>query len=239
MSKRLVFLCTILLTTTIVKAQEPALSEQPTTTTVDTVLAAPAAKAETAAKPKKNAIVAFTQFVRIFIALIRNPEIKDNLQTIENLLIALLQTAHQVAQASNPAQTRSLSNDHNDALITELSHALVSESESLEMQRACTHQKHSGMDDQTKAILLNFAAVVQNFFNILQDPENKDNVAPNIMGMVAGMMNIGTIAATKSHGALSDESEIISYAQSLDAETKQTMRRMIFTAQKRCPLSYS
>lgn len=210
-------------------------AQEPTTSTVaDIPQAEPTSEAVKPSTPKpkpKNAAAALTKVIRIIVALLRDPEVKENLILIEKLIVAIIQTAKQVSQANKHAPTRSLAGTDNDVLVAELTQVIISESESLQVYRVCTHNKQSGMDEETKAILLNFAAMVQNFFNILQAPEDKDNVAPNIMGIMGGMGNIITIATTKGI-PLDTEEEIRSFAQDLDTETKRTMHRMILNTQK-------
>lgn len=184
-------------------------------------------------KPKpKNAAAAFTRFVRLLVALLRNPEVKENLILIEHLIVAIVQTAQQISQATGPSQMPTRSNIEHEELIAAWMNAIVSESKTLRINRACTHNKQSGMDPETKAILMNFAAIVQSFFNILQDPENNENVAPNIMGMVGGMGNIITIATAKGI-SLNTQEEINSFAHELDTEAKRSMHRIIFNGHER------
>ncbi len=230
MVKHSIFLALLCFTINATHAQELTAS-----TAADIPQAAPIAQAAKPSTPNpkpKNAAATLTKVVRIIVALLRDPEVKENLILIEKLIVAIIQTAKQVSQANQQTQTRSLAGTDNDVLVAELTQVIISESESLQACRVCTHNKQSGMDEETKAILLNFAAMVQNFFNILQAPEDKNNVAPNIMGIMGGMGNIITIATTKGI-PLDTDAEIASFAHSIDTETKRTMHRMILSTQER------
>ena len=118
-------------------------------------------------------------------------------------------------------------------LIEELSRSFSSHIKKTDLWRK--HNHGSGkMDDQTKEILANFSGVVQNFFEILRDPENPEKVPAHILAMLGGMINIATVAMTK-HAVSPDAEyeELKAYAQSLDTELKANMYRIILHAQER------
>ena len=193
-----------------------------------------------ASKPKINALSSFSRFIKLFLALIGDQQIKNKLQMIESLFASLLETAHHIIQNAKPAASqpnRSALIEKDDALIAQLAQMIIAQSESLTITRVANAQKDSADEDkkQTQEILGCFAAVVQSFFNILRDPENAETVPANILGMVAGMVNIGTIAMTKGHLALdADYAQLKAYAADLDTELKKDMYRIIFTTQARC-----
>ncbi len=184
---------------------------------------------------------AFYRFVRIFLTLLSNDHIQNNVKMIEKLFTALMQTASQVIQATNPfaaVPKRSDLEQTDKALVAELKDGLLREVKSLKINRK--HPSHGKMDEQTKEILANFAGIVQNFFNILQDPENAQTVPAGIIGMLAGMVNIGTIAMTKGNLSIdADHEELKAYAKELDTEMKQNMYRIILSTKERSGISIS
>ena len=223
-------------------AQEPEATAQAAPSSSEQSTASPS-PAGTQAKPKPkqkpNAMQVFTKVVRILITLLRDPQVKENLKLIEKLIVAIIQTAQQVSQHANATtSTRSRLMDEDD-LIAQLAESITSDSELQNMHRACTHQKHPGMDPATKEILLHFSAIVQYFFNILQNPENRNNVSANVIGMVTGIVSIGNIAtADTSVSDASDTKELQKYAQSIDETTKRSMHQILISAQKRSGFIY-
>ena len=202
--------------------------------------AAPHIKPKPRPKPRTNA---FYRFVRIFLILLSNEQIQNNVKMIEKLFTALMQTAYQVIQTANPLAAtpkRSDLEQTDKALVAELKDGLLREVTSLKINRKQHNHSHGKMDEQTKEILINFSGIVQNFFNILQDPENPQTVPAGIIGMLAGMVNIGTIAMTKGNLSIdADYEQIKAYAKELDAEVKENMYRIILSTKERSGISIS
>ncbi len=201
--------------------------------------AAPHIKPKPRPKPRTNA---FYRFVRIFLILLSNEQIQNNVKMIEKLFAALMQTAYQVIQTANPLAAtpkRSDLEQTDKALVAELKDGLLREVNSLKINRK-QPQNHGKMDESTKEILANFAGVVQNFFNILQDPENPQTVPAGIIGMLAGIVNIGTIAMTKGNLSIdADYDQLKAYAKDLDTEMKEHMYRIILSTKERSGISIS
>ncbi len=249
MNKYSILSITVLCAVGIVHAQEKILpstaDEQSTIATAEKPTHAPQApthhvKPKPRPKPPTNA---FYRFVRIFLTLLSNEQIQSNLKMIETLFTALMQTAYQVIQTTKPLAAvpkRSDLEQTDKALVVELTASLLREVKSLKINRKQQHQSHDKMDDQTKEILTNFSAVVQNFFNILQDPENPQTVPAGIIGMLAGMVNIGAIAMTKGNLSIdANYDELKAYTKELDTEMKENMYRMILSTQERAGISFS
>ncbi len=225
-----------------------ATAEKPTDTQLQPILEitptpqppAPQIKPKPRPKPPTNA---FYRFVRIFLMLLSNEQIQNNLKMIEKLFTALMQTAYQVIQTTNPlagVPKRSDLEQTDKALVAELKDGLLREVKPLKINRKQQHHNHGKMDEQTKEILANFSGIVQNFFNILQDPENPQTVPAGIIGMLAGMVNIGTIAMTKGNLSIdADYEQIKAYAKELDAEVKENMYRIILSTQERSGISFT
>ncbi len=192
-------------------------------------------------KPPTNA---FYRFVRIFLTLLSNEQIQNNVKMIEKLFTALMQTAYQVIQTAKPLATvpkrSDLEQTDNKVLVSELTDGFLREVKSLKINRKQHHQSHGKMDEQTKEILANFSGIVQNFFNILQDPENPQTVPAGIIGMLAGIVNIGTIAITKGNLSIdADYDQLKAYAKELDIEMKKDMYRIILSTKERAGISFS
>ena len=192
-------------------------------------------------RPRPSIVGSFSRFVRIFLAILSNNQIQNNAKLMEKLFTSLMQTAYQIIQTTTPiaAQSkRSAYEQDNYDLIAELAQHVVKESKALTIDRQ--PRPHNGMDDDTKAIVANFAGVVENFFRIIADPENKETVPAGIIGMLAGMVNIGTIVVTKSGAPLdADYEQLKIYAEQLDPEIKKHMYRIILSARDRSGLSIS
>ncbi len=218
---------------------KPVAPEQIAVTTSNSTVATP----QSATKPKPNSqttINFFYRFVRVFLMVLTNQQVQSSIKGIEKLLATLMQAAYQVLQSNKPVNgipvvapapnKSSLKID--PTLVEELSRSFSSHIKKTDLWRTPNHG-NGKMDDQTKEILANFSGVVQNFFEILRDPENPETVPTHILGMLGGMVNIATVAMTKhSVSPDADYEELKAYAQSLDTEMKVNMYRIIRHAQE-------
>ncbi len=69
---------------------------------------------------------------------------------------------------------------------------------------------------EVQVLLNHFAGIIGNFFNIIQDPDNPEVVAPNIANMIGGMINI-VVEAIKNDQLSSHatQKEITRFAEKL------------------------
>lgn len=54
------------------------------------------------------------------------------------------------------------------------------------------------LDEESTIVISNFADIACNFFNIVKDPNNPENVATGLKGMLGGLVNIAVFATKKS-----------------------------------------
>lgn len=247
MNKRIIFTLIVLIGINSIQAEESGIQQEgQEKIVVPKESVAPAPKPPTqkpsvhkpkpAAKP--NIVKSFCKFLRIFISLLNNERIQSNLKAIEQLLTGIMQTAYLAIQNSpSPAfLAKRNSFDSERALgpeiMQELEPIIRQESRQLTITR-----KAQKPDEQTQEILKHFSNVVQNFFNIVQDPENKEVVVPNLVGMLSSIVNIGAEAMKKNGPPLNAElEEIEQYVQSLDPELKKSILHIITSAQEQVTL---
>lgn len=74
----------------------------------------------------------------------------------------------------------------------------------------------------TQAVLANFAHIVANILNIMQDPENRDNVRVQSSLMVGNIVNM-VVQATRHAQVDLPEEEISACIQSLDESFKEQL----------------
>ncbi len=182
----------------------------------------------------------FQRFVRKMIKL-SNDKIKPCLKTVEKMLASLLQTVyHLTPTIYKPITKHEMRDDYVNNLVDsitpeimrEMTHIVIEEARNVHVTRQPSQPQSQKPDEQTQKILISFAGVAQHFFKILQDPENADNVAPNLIGMLAGMVNIGTEAMQR--GAFdvdADLQDLKAYAEQLDDEIKYAMLFIITNTQ--------
>ena len=203
------------------------------------LLSTMAFSAQGPSKPRPATISgSFYRFLRVFITLLNNQKIQNNIKTLETLLTTLMQTAYQIIQSSKPALgiTRNCRDEMalDPQLVQEMEAVIAQESKQIIIKKNQPIEANKRLDDPTKIILANFAGIVASFFNILQDPENKEVVAPNLINMVAGMVNIGAEAMKKDGPPLKAHyDELDRYVQNMDEDLKKEMLRIIFNEQKR------
>ena len=201
----------------------------------------PVAKPKPKPKPQMaTAINSFYRFARVFLMILTNQQVQSSLKGIETLLASLMQSAYQIMQQSKPANqkpqlaspAKKSTVEIDPVLVDEIARSFSSHIKKTNITRNHPGSSNSKIDDETKEILANFSGVVQNFFEILRDPENGEKVPAHILGMLGGMVNIATIAMTKHHVSPEAEyEELKAYTASLDTNLKDEMYRMIMHTQ--------
>lgn len=230
------YLLLLLAPTNFLSAETEAVSaSQESKPTPPAVAVAQTPSQSAQAKPKpaaqKQTVQSFYRFVQTFLMILTNQQVQSSLKGIEKMLATLMQTAYQIMQTNKPKVTGQKKSilDIDPELIEELAHGFKAQIKKTNPPK--THTDYMRQDKQNeKEIILNFSNVVQNFFEILRDPENPEKVPAHILGMLAGMVNIGTIAMTKHHVSMNaDYNQLQEYAESLDPEIKAEMYRIMIT----------
>lgn len=175
----------------------------------------------------------FQRFIRIFLILLNSQKVQSSVKAVEGMLFNLIQTAFQVMRSTtvNPQDSqqeiakRLLKSD--PTLKRAMTYALTKSSLSynpIPICKAhgpqCCH-KPKQADKNAKIVLENFAQIASHFINILQDPNDSERVGPNLMGMLSGIINIGT-QVIKSGPVTIDSSsqEIAQYVENIDPSLK-------------------
>lgn len=95
-------------------------------------------------------------------------------------------------------------------------------------------KQDGGLDETTQVVLANFANMLGNFFNILQAPNNPQNVGNNIAGMLNGMVNIAVEAMKGGQLSIDDDQETIKrYVKQLSNNLKKRLSKMVVTKLKK------
>lgn len=163
-------------------------------------------------KLKETVLGSFKRFVTIFLILLNNPKVQNGIKAIEKMMGALVQTALQVIKTSNVkvpsnsqevtkkllkidprlAQTLLISITKNNLSISE---EMILRGHHHAPNCSCPDAKNSKPDHTTEIVLGNFAGIVNNFLGILQlqdqDKKDPEKLAPHLMGMLNGIVNIG------------------------------------------------
>jgi len=89
-----------------------------------------------------------------------------------------------------------------------------------------TEEEKEGPND-SQVILGHFGNIVGNMFNIMQNPENPQNVGANITGIFANIVGLAVHAVQDKLGPDATEEEINEFIKILDAELTEKLRTMI------------
>ncbi len=82
----------------------------------------------------------------------------------------------------------------------------------------------------SQVILGHFGNIVGNMFNIMQNPENAQNVGTSITGIFANIVGLAVHAIQDKLGPNATEEEIQEFIEkNLDSELKEQIRGMIIT----------
>lgn len=83
-------------------------------------------------------------------------------------------------------------------------------------------------DKEAQVVLANFAQIVNHFFNLVQDPENEENVKQNALNIAGNVMNIAAHAMrTGQLPANATEKDIQKYVADLDENMKVQMAAIL------------
>ena len=143
----------------------------------------------------KELLTSFSKFMERFINLFSVQNLKDGIQKVDNMMISLVKTGNQflnkvgqnISGVIHPKNDRSLDIEMFDQetwnqliMITQ-----IKVNELIITRKNCPkHNNYKESDrEDVKQILGSFAGVMQNFFNIVQDPENRGNIIKNLVGM--------------------------------------------------------
>ncbi len=168
----------------------------------------------------------FSNFTRTFVALFSNEKIQNSIESIETMLTNLIHSSFDIIKSK---KTRSMLckdgsmrvefiDENDQEVFIEL---LVRESKELTLKKTNNAQQKNNGDDNQVIILGHFARIAQNFFNIVQAPENREIVIPNLLGMFAGIVNIGSEVIKRSNLHVdADLHDIQAYVEQLNTELK-------------------
>lgn len=190
---------------------------------------------------------AFQRFVRIFLILLNNQKMQSTAKTIEVMLVNLVQIALQTIKVNNAAQQSNqqeiahqiLQTDPalKNAFIITISRGASTYSPMLsckDTSRCCCEKQSKQTDKTTQVVLQNFALIARYFINILHDPEDSDNVTPNLIGMLEGIVNIGTeVVRSGTFGIDTSEQEITDYVHAMNPAAKEELMRVIYRTMQR------
>lgn len=140
----------------------------------------------------------FYRFVQVFIALLSNEKVVNGITAIEKMIESLIQTAYQAIYFNQ------ISPQAPQEEITKRLLLMDPRLQGAMVRTIITHAQHytvSGKrkpsrprdddDETTQRVLIGFGGIVQNFLAIVQDPENPENVTPNLINMLANIIGIG------------------------------------------------
>lgn len=160
---------------------------------------------------------AFSTFITNFIGLLSCQAPQNNAVMLDQLLISLIKMT--VLLIKNDIY----SVENTDALLRTISPHLKNEMASLMSKESrsiiITRKKHTKPHDKNKiaqkdkkevAQILGFAsAAMQNFFGIVKDPENRENVISGLMGMLASVIGAGKVIMKRNNITIEHDTETI------------------------------
>ena len=174
----------------------------------------------------------FRRFMNAFVELFKKETFVEGMESIEEMTANLLKTAFSIMSGNvEPAlykeRVRSLQN--NNEQLKEMAAVLMQHAQTVSIIRKAPSSSNPDADDENqRKILTLFAGIVKNFFNIAQDPENRDNVLPNLMGMAAGIVEIGSEVIRNGDLTKDADIEMIrAYVTHLDNATKEAMLNIV------------
>ncbi len=192
--------------------------------------------AESVQQPEKTTplslCASFERFLENFVGLFKKDTIVEGMESLEEMTTNLLETALSIMGGNVDPRlykdgTRRL--QFHDGQLEEMTALLVQHAQAVSITRKAPIAPKANDDEENQAKILSlFAGIVKNFFNIAQDPENKDNVLPNLMGMAAGIVEIGGEVIRSGDLTLNASTpEINAYVMRLDNATKQAMLNIV------------
>lgn len=176
----------------------------------------------------QSMIQSFFHLVKVFIALITNEQVVTRVKAIEELIASLIQTALHISNYSATSGTslqiaQNVASD--DTIKRAMIFAIVENSQMLRFEPALRAASPRVPDETTQKVISHFSVIVQSFFNIVQDPENSENVTPNLVNMLANIVTIGKEVIKRSAFTTDTaRQEIIMFvASGIDARFKQDL----------------
>lgn len=193
---------------------------------------------------KQNLFAFFQRFIRTFLILLNNPQMNNSIKTMEQMIVNLVQTAMQVIKDSK-LKPNSTPQDMGKKLLEtdpDLQKALMKalqkgatefiqtrEYSEFHSPNCNCHKPKDAPDRTTQIVLGNFARIASHFINILQDPNNSENVTPNLVGMLSGMVNIGIeVIRSGKFDEEANEHTISDYVKELDYEIKEQLMATLY-----------
>ncbi len=197
------------------------------------------ANSKPVAKPKETFFVRFYKFIRVFMRLLNNDTLGQQVYSLKELVVAIVQTVSALINSNiitpnmNQEQINKALANLDDETVTELSDLVTKRA------RSCSHianDQHRKPDETTQVVLANFANIVNSFFNIVQDPENPDVVRPHLVGMLSGIVNIGVQVINEKNIKIDQETDDLDSElfNSFDAEYLKNISITIARAKQRC-----
>lgn len=225
------------------------ISAQDTTTKSETRALYRPAPSGMAKSTASSFLDSFYNFVRVFVTLMTNEKVQNSIKNIEQMIANLIQLAYQAIYLNQnnatqepqpetlldaPAELQAQTDPAeiakrlviNPALQDGMLRAIMTHSQSITrctITRAQIEREET--DETTVKVLTGFGAIVQNFFNIVQDPENEKNVTPNLASIIANIISIG-VEVTKRNmlPVLGDNNAIADYViNGIDPRLKNDM----------------
>jgi len=175
----------------------------------------------------------FERFIENFVGLFKKDSFVEGMESLEEMTTNLLKTAFGIMGSKIKPP---LYNDeskrvsfHDEQLEDHLANVIAHHAQTIAITRKAPIASKKDDEEENQAKILSlFAGIVKNFFTIVQDPENKDNVLPNLMNMAAGIVEIGGEVIRNGNLRLdATEQEINAYVTQLDNATKQAMLNII------------
>lgn len=179
-------------------------------------------------------IGSFSTFLDNFMRLLaekNNPAAKERLN---DMLASLLTTAHQLTNtkktiALDPTLDNPFVSTIDQELLDELCNLVTIQARMLIMIKL--KQTSASIDAKQKAdvqkILNCFAAVMHNFFTIVQEPENRQNVTQGVIGMLSNIIAAGKVIISDSNQNNGPNGSIEQMVDALDDTTKQQILNLI------------
>ncbi len=164
--------------------------------------------------------------VRALLTILQEPLDKQKiLDNINNVLVNIIHLAVYLSHQPNVIRKQFVENSRNR--IAQLITKKAQSSATMSVEQA-TADFSKEEDREQQIVLANFAQIVQGFFNIVQDPEDKQKIAQNLTHMLGNMINIA-LQATKSEKLSENTNEraIITYINNINDNTKTKMIHMI------------
>ena len=99
---------------------------------------------------------------------------------------------------------------------------------SKEVPQSTSSKPEQVYDEITQVVISNFANIVNCFFNIVQDPNNPQNIGENATNILGGIVNIALTAAKNGELSLdASQDEIDAFIQKLEHELRTKLVKLM------------